>query len=179
MILASFLSKHHDNRKKMENFCQNCEKNITRSDIQLVEKSLNYTFPEAFVSHYLTYNGGVPSRAWWESKDDYAPSEIAFLKPFRYNKLTNNAPKSLIDGSYWEMRRKNVIPENLLPFACDWGGNFFCLDKNDDRVVFYMTDSFDLEISMEKNHQLMQRKLALSFKEFMDNLVTEEEMEEL
>ncbi|WP_162001574.1 SMI1/KNR4 family protein, partial [Yersinia pestis] len=46
----------------MKNPCQNCEKNIDLSDIKSVEKTLGYSFPEAFVSHYLSFNGGVPLR---------------------------------------------------------------------------------------------------------------------
>jgi len=89
----------------MDNPCRNCEKNIVLSDIKSVEKVLSYCFPEEFILHYLSFNGGVPSRAWWESNDGFEPLEIAFLKPFKYNKLTNDAPKSLIDGCYHD---KNI-----------------------------------------------------------------------
>lgn len=90
----------------MKNPCQNCEKNIDLSDIKSVEKTLVYSFPEAFVSHYLSFNGGVPSRAWWACDDGHESLEIAAFKPFKYHKMTNNNPSSLIDGCYNEMIRK-------------------------------------------------------------------------
>jgi SMI1 / KNR4 family. len=161
----------------MDNPCRNCEKNIVLSDIKSVEKVLSYCFPEEFILHYLSFNGGVPSRAWWESNDGFEPLEIAFLKPIKYNKLTNDDPKSLIDGCYHEMITKNVIPINIIPFGNDWCGNYFCLNKNDGSVIFYATDSFDPNLSMDKNHALVQKKLASSFKEFMDKLVTEENLD--
>lgn len=98
---------------------------------------------------------------------------MASLKPFKYNKITNDEPISLIDGCYVEMVRKNVIPKNLIPFANDWGGNFFCLNKFDNSIVFYTTDSFRSDYPMNKNHELSQRKLACSFNEFMSGLIEE------
>lgn len=161
----------------MKNPCQNCEKNIDLSDIKSVAKTLGYSFPEAFVSHYLSFNGGVPSRAWWACDDGCEPLEIAAFKPFKYHKMTNDNPNSLIDGCYNEMIRKNVIPSNIIPFGNDWGGNFFCLNKDDDSVIFYATDSFDPEISMSKNHEILQKKLTSSFEEFINGLVEEDDLE--
>lgn len=161
----------------MDNYCQNCEKNILISDIQFVEKNLNYSFPEEFIDHYLSFNGGIPLRTWWKSNDDFEPIELASFKPFKYNKLTDNKPLSLIDGCYHEMVKKNVIPQNLIPFGNDWGGNYFCLNKDDNSVVFYTTDSFRPDLSMSENHVLSQKKLASSFKEFIDGLITEEDLD--
>ena len=42
----------------MDNPCRNCEKNIVLSDIKSVEKVLSYCFPEEFILHYLSFNGG-------------------------------------------------------------------------------------------------------------------------
>ncbi|VEA08849.1 integrase [Salmonella enterica subsp. enterica serovar Sanjuan] len=89
-----------------------------------------------------------------------------------------NMKINIINGS--EVSRLSVaiqIPINIIPFGNDWGGNYFCLNKNDSSVIFYATDSFDPELSMDKNHVLVQKKLASSFKEFMDKLVTEEDLD--
>lgn len=161
----------------MKNPCQNCEENILLSDIKSVEKVLGYTFPDAFVSHYLSFNGGVPTRAWWSCGDDFEPLEVAAFKPFKYNKLNNNNPSTLIDGCYSEMVSKNVIPSNIIPFGNDWGGNFFCLNKDDNSVVFYATDSFDPDVSMSENHRKLQKKLSSSFEDFIDGLVLEDDLE--
>lgn len=161
----------------MDNPCLNCEINISIEDIKVVEKELGYSFSSAFVSHYLSYNGGMPLRSWWENNDDFEPYEIAVFKSFKYHKVSDNGSKSLIDGCYNEMTNKNVIPENLIPFANDWGGNFFCLDKNDNGIVFYAIDSFDPDLSLIDNHRVLQKKISPSFEDFMSNLVEEGDLE--
>lgn len=93
----------------MVNFFQNGEKSIVAADIKAVEDVLNYSLPEEFVSHYLSFNGGVPTRAWWVNDDDFEPLGIALLKPFKYNKLNDDNPKSLIDGCHIEMTRRNIM----------------------------------------------------------------------
>ncbi len=145
--------------------------------MESIEKILGYSFPEDFVSHYLIFNGGVPARAWWDSHDGCEPVEIAIMKPFKYNKQSSDNPVSLIDGCYHAMVERNVIPPNLIPFGNDWGGNYFCLNKNDGSIVFYATDSFDSDSSIELNHQKLQKKLAVSFKEFMAALVEESDLD--
>lgn len=57
------------------------------------------------------------------------------------------------------------------------GEGTFCLNKDDDSVVFYATDSFDPEVSMSKNHDVLQKKLTSSFEEFINGLVEEDDLE--
>lgn len=75
------------------------------------------------------------------------------------------------------MISRQVIPNSLIPFGNDWGGNFFCINKNDDSVVFYAVDAFDDELSLEDNHNNLQRKLAPTFEEFITSLRSENELE--
>lgn len=98
---------------------------------------------------------------------------MASFKPFFYNNQTNDNPKSLIDGCYVTMLERYVIPKNLFPFANDWGGNFFCLDLDDYSVIYYATDSFDEELTMQENHISLQRFLINSFGQFINGLVKE------
>jgi hypothetical protein len=37
-------------------------KALTRADIGEIEVNLGLTFPEDFVGHYLSYNGGIPAK---------------------------------------------------------------------------------------------------------------------
>ncbi|HDC4493078.1 TPA: SMI1/KNR4 family protein, partial [Enterobacter asburiae] len=141
----------------------NCEKKIGRADITKTEEKLSITLPDDFVSHYLQFNGGISEKSWWDGDEDFEPIEMAAFKPFAYNSQTNNAPESLIDGCYISMVDREVIPKNLLPFANDWGGNFFCLDLDNYSIVYFATDSFDEDLTMQENHRKLQRYLTNSF----------------
>jgi len=101
---------------------------------------------------------------------------MAAFKQFAYNSQTNNAPESLIDGCYISMVDREVIPKNLLPFANDWGGNFFCLDLDNYSIVYFATDSFDEDLTMQENHRKLQRYLTNSFANFVNGLVAEEDL---
>ncbi|EKS7197717.1 MULTISPECIES: SMI1/KNR4 family protein [Enterobacter] len=153
-----------------------CEKKIERADIVKVEDKLSIHLPEDFVLHYLQFNGGIPEKSWWDSEDEFEPVEVACFKPFVYNSKTNNDPRSLIDGCYISMLERDVIPKNLLPFANDWGGNFFCIDLDNYSIIYYATDSFDEDLTMQENHVKLQRFLTNSFDNFVNGLVKEEDL---
>ncbi|KZP61228.1 SMI1 / KNR4 family protein [Enterobacter ludwigii] len=159
----------------MNNF-KKCEKKIGRADIYKTESKLSITLPDDFVSHYLQFNGGIPEKSWWDGDEGFEPVEVAGFKPFVYNTQTNDDPRSLIDGCYISMLDREVIPRNLLPFANDWGGNFFCLNLDNYSIVYFSTDSFDEDLTMQENHIKIQRYLTNSFSNFVDGLVTEESL---
>ena len=159
----------------MNNF-KKCEKKIGRADIYKTESKLSITLPDDFVSHYLQFNGGIPEKSWWDGDEGFEPVEVAGFKPFVYNTQTNDDPRSLIDGCYISMLDREVIPRNLLPFANDWGGNFFCLNLDYYSIVYFATDSFDKDLTMQENHIKLQRYLTNSFSHFVEGLVTEESL---
>ena len=159
----------------MNNF-KKCEKKIGRADIYKTESKLSITLPDDFVSHYLQFNGGIPEKSWWDGGEGFEPVEVAGFKPFVYNTQTNDDPRSLIDGCYISMLDREVIPRNLLPFANDCGGNFFCLNLDNYSIVYFATDSFDKDLTMQENHIKLQRYLTNSFSHFVEGLVTEESL---
>lgn len=154
----------------------NCEKKIGRTDIAKTEEKLSITLPDDFVSHYLQFNGGTPEKSWWDGDEDFEPIEVAAFKSFVYNGQTNDDPGSFIDSCYISMVDREVIPQNLLPFANDWGGNFFCLDLDNYSIVYYASDSFDEDLTMQENHTTLQRYLTNSFANFVNQLVAEENL---
>ncbi|MEB5961253.1 SMI1/KNR4 family protein [Enterobacter sichuanensis] len=158
------------------NHFSNCEKKIGRADIAKNEEELSIILPDDFISHYLQFNGGTPEKSWWADDEDFEPVEVAGFKPFIYNSQTNDDPRSLIDGCYVSMLDRQVIPKNLFPFANDWGGNFFCLDLDNYSIVYFATDSFDEFLTMQENHIKLQRYLTNSFSNFVNGLVTEEDL---
>ena len=42
---------------------------------------------------------------------------------------------STLLSTYQLMLKKQVLPAHLLPFANDWGGNFFCLNLDTGPLV--------------------------------------------
>lgn len=100
---------------------------------------------------------------------------MAAFKPFVNNGQTNDDPRSLIDGSYISMVDRQVIPKNLLPLQMI-GGNFFCLDLDNYSIIYFATDSFDEDLTMQENHRKLQRYLTNSFANFVNGLVAEEDL---
>ncbi len=74
------------------------------------------------------------------------------------------------------MRDKQVIPENLLPFANDWGGNYFCLNVDSGLVSYFTTDNFYAELSFEENQKKSETVICSSFTNFVQGLVHEEDL---
>ena len=161
----------------MNNFFINCEKSVTKSDIDEIERKLNYNFEDIFIAHYLQFNGGTPSNSCWCSDDEFEPIEISRFKSFKYNEVSGGSDNALIECCYFNMLMKAVIPDNLIPFGIDWGGNFFCVNKNDNSIVFYSVDSFDDELSLKDNHKYAQRYLTHSFGDFIGHLINENELD--
>lgn len=154
----------------------NCEIKIGRADIAKTEERLSITLPDDFVSHHLQFNGGTPEKTWWDGDEDFEPVEVAAFKPFVNNGQTNDDPRSLINDCYISMVDRQVIPKNLLPFANDWWGDFFCLDLDNYSIIYFATDSFDEDLTMQENHRKLKRYLTNSFSNLVNGLVTEEEL---
>jgi len=153
------------------------EPSISLPDIELLEKTVNHSLPEDFKKFYLTHNGGIPDRDWWDSNDNCDPVRIKRFKAIaKTNEAYSNDTKYL-DALYTTMTEKKVIPRTLLPFAIDDGGNFFCLDLTENNICFYATDSFDNNISPESNHANAYRWLTNSFESFINNLKYESEID--
>ncbi len=75
---------------------------------------------------------------------------------------------SLIFEHYEWMRSKDVIPDFLLPFAHDPGGNFFCINIKNGNIIFYAPDAFSKDVDIHQNQCNAQRLLADSFENFME-----------
>ena len=153
---------------------RNCATAISDADLDAAEASLGFVLPAQFRQHYLTYNGGNPELSIFPGDDLNEPVEVAAFYPIKNNTPAFDTKNSLLVEHYRWMCGKDVIPSSLLPFGHDPGGNFICLNVPDGGVVFYATDSFDPDISMTENHAKVQRRLADSFEEFMDQLDLDE-----
>lgn len=147
-----------------------CSQPIENTDLDACETVLKHKLPGEFRQHYLKYNGGVPEDNLFPGNDEWESSEVTGFYPIKHKKSAADTQNSLLIEHYQLMCVKNVIPDRMLPFAYDPGGNFFCLDLHDGSVHFYATDAFDPTLSVEENFVKAQRPLADSFRIFMNDL---------
>lgn len=146
---------------------------ITAHAIDLLEQQVSARLPDPFRQFYLTHNGGVADKDWWQSNDDFEPIRISRFKAIAACEAEDAAQTRYLGGCYVRMTERQVIPTRLLPFASDDGGNFFCLDLIDGSVSFFANDVYDPDLTPAQNHLNAQRWLAASFEAFIAGLQDE------
>lgn len=154
-----------------ENVFSNTESAIDSSDLDNLEISIRKKLPAPFRDHYLKYNGGIPERTYWLNETDAEPIEISVFKPI------SNTPSSLL-STYQSMLSKQVIPARLLPFANDWGGNYFCLDLDSGTISYFTADNFYAELNAEENQRKSETVICPDFSSFVQGLIGEEDIDE-
>lgn len=155
----------------LENKFLDHETAITSMDLDHLESVIGKRLPAPFRNHYLKYNGGMPERAYWISEDFFDPIEVATFKPIAHGEST-------VLSTYQLMLKKQVLPAHLLPFANDWGGNFFCLNLDTEAVSYFTTDSFDSDLSPEENQAQSEKLVCSNFLRFVQGLIDEEDLDE-
>ncbi|MGO4322974.1 SMI1/KNR4 family protein [Pseudomonas sp. KB_12] len=155
----------------LENTFSDDEAAITPADLDLLESAIGKKLPTPFRNHYLKYNGGVPERTYWVGDDFDEPLEVAAFKPIA-------GADSTVLSTYQLMLKKQVLPVHLLPFANDWGGNFFCLNLDTEVVSYFTTDSFDSDLSPEENQAQSEKLVCSNFLRFVQGLIDEEDLDE-
>jgi hypothetical protein len=141
---------------------------VSAAEIADTATALGVVIPEEVARHYVEHNGGTPARPCWE-QNDFEPLCIAEFLPIRH--ATEDG--SSVETSYANGVKKGFLPRGLVPFAVDWGGNYFCFDE-DGRVYFFAVDAWSDRLSNEENQKKAAKLLSRSFKTFIDKLVPEE-----
>lgn len=144
---------------------------ITAADVDHLESVIGKKLPAPFRNHYLKYNGGTPERTYWQADDFEEPVEVSVFKPIV-------GGESTVLSTYQLMLKKKVLPEHLLPFANDWGGNFFCLNLDTGAVSYFTTDTFDSDLTPEENHAQSETPVCSNFLRFVQGLIDEEDVDE-
>lgn len=153
------------------------ESEIKQSDLELLESQVSARLPEAFKQFFLTYNGGVSNKDWWDSEDEYEPIRVKKFKAVAPAGASDASETKYIGGCYLAMTGRQVIPATILPFAIDDGGNFFCLDLVQGGVCFFAVDAYDPDLTASENHLNSYRWLVDSFESFMSGLKDESEID--
>jgi len=160
---------------KMEkNIFSECEKSVTEKDFALVEQDLAAKLPVDFKEHYIKFNGGTPKNTIWaDVKHDYL--EVRDFMPLLYNKSFGDDPDFTLNGIAKDEWGSRKLPPTFLPFAMDWGGNYFCIELDSGNVYYFVRDVWSDNISIEKNLEINSIYVTDSIKTFVDNLTINDE----
>jgi hypothetical protein len=142
---------------------------LTAAEIAETAATLGIVIPDEVAEHYVAHNGGTPARPCWE-QNDYEPSCVSEFLPIKH--ATKGGLS--VERSYRNGVEKGFLPQGLVPFAVDWGGNYFCFDE-DGHVYFYAIDAWSDRLSNEENRKKAARLLSRSFKTFVERLVPEDQ----
>lgn len=138
-----------------------------KEDLDRIEQKFHVKIPGEMREHYLAYNGGRPERTVFTDKngdeyfvDLFIPVRERFKRPLEKRLELLRAD----DG---------VIPDWLIPFAEEGGGNLFCFSvrESDPGAIYYYNHEF--EYGEDPEEQITW--LAESLTAFLNALTENEE----
>jgi hypothetical protein len=139
----------------------NPQRGISESELSELENLTGYQLPLDFKEHYLLFNGGEPEHCLYMLDGD--PLVIQEFFPIGYG-----AVGSTVDAHFRELVLEDkIIPSNLLPFARDPSGDFYCLDMESGKVIIFRAEYLP-ELSE------CMAEVAGSMTEFLNGLVEDE-----
>ena len=84
IIVGGIKSKFAEQKKEGLYMFEEVGKALTRADIAEIEVNLGLAFPEDFVEHYLSYNGGRPTKPFFYSEEEDIETEVQVFLPLKY-----------------------------------------------------------------------------------------------
>ena len=154
-----------------ENTFTDCEKSLTANDFALIEQDLSIRLPAELKEHYLKYNGGTPKNSvWHDPEGKWDENEVRDFLPFLYFSAKQDDPDFTINGTAKEEWNGQQLPRELLPFAIDWGGNYFCVNQLDEKIYYFIRDSWSDNLTLEKNWIVNTRYITDGFSKFVKGL---------
>ncbi|HEY0778074.1 MAG TPA: SMI1/KNR4 family protein [Gemmatirosa sp.] len=132
-------------------------------DLRQVEQQLGTGFPDDVVQHYSATNGGIPENHWWDNGD--SEFEISHFLPMQAPLPDGRS----VESTHAMLVSKGLIDRQLVPFALDSGGNYYCFDRS-GAVYFVATDVWSDDQTPAENRAEATTRLADSFSVFVDML---------
>lgn len=112
----------------------NTKNDIDNSHLDRLESLTGYKLPADFRQHYLLFNGGEPEYYLFLYQGD--PLVVQEFFPVMFGEA-----RSTVEGHYKTLVLDDgVIPNYLLPFGRDPGGDFYCLDMENGRIVVFRAE---------------------------------------
>ena len=136
-------------------------KALTREDIAEIEVNLGLTFPEDFVEHYLSYNGGIPAKPFFYFEEEDIETEVYVFLPLKHRYC--DIPIGTAEEKYLLFKGKSPLMTSYFPFANDYGANPICVNLKNGGVYIVYMDLGELE-------DRCFRRIAESFQDFVESL---------
>jgi cell wall assembly regulator SMI1 len=174
MLVGLATGKHTSelitNEKCMEydNEFENTAQTLTSDELDRVLGELGIDIPGDLKAHYLAYNGGNPKKYLFHDGDViYVLQE--FL-PVKYASAGRRFEDVIHDLQDDLKRGCKVLPDYLIPFATDPGGDYYCISNRSEdlgSIFIFRGEHFD-------QPDRACKKLANSLREFIDEMTEEE-----
>lgn len=116
---------------------------LTRTEIERIEKDLELTFPEEFVEHYLSCNGGIPTKPFFYCEEQDMETEIQAFLPLKYP--YPDIPIRTAEEKYVLFKEKSPLMASCFHFANDYGANPICVNLENGGVCLVHMDLGELE----------------------------------
>jgi hypothetical protein len=92
--------------------------------------------------------------------------EIRYFLPIRFPMPTS---QQTVESVYRQVTAKGVLPKDLVPFAVDWRGSYFCFDA-DGHVFYFSLDGWHAWLSLAENQSRAKHLIAPTFSVFVSQL---------
>lgn len=128
---------------------------VSESDIERIEKEFNIKLPLVLKTFYIEHNGDELKTVYVNGIDgnEYGIHDISPIKYKRKYLKGSYYPEIAKEGEFeWSVRlfsKYECIKRlNLIPFACDEGGDIYCWQKATESVFIIRSDDFDNAIKV-------------------------------
>ena len=110
---------------------------LSASDVSAFESSIASQLSDAFKTHYLKFNRGIPTLDWFPMKDDWKPIWIHVPLPIApRHHVPDSASGSAVQSVYASSAGKGGFPKSFVSFAIDPEDSLFCLNLADGSVRY-------------------------------------------
>ncbi len=104
---------------------------LTHTELSAVEREMGISLPGALRALYASVGAGRFAANLFVAADGH-PYDFHQLIPVRPAEPANG----LVCVYNFLVLEQHFIPEQLVPFAYEGGGNFYCIHRNDDSVWY-------------------------------------------
>lgn len=135
---------------------------VDNTDLDAVERRFAFSFPREVREHYLQYNGGSPEKCLFQN--DYVVHEFLPVKHGEHGTLEDSIQHLKVEAP--------ILPDYLVPFAIDPGGDYYCFSirPQDHGAIYFFAGEF-----YEDTPERAVKYLARSLPEFLGSLTEDED----
>ncbi len=139
-------------------------------DLDCIEQKFQVKIPAAVREHYLIYNGGYPQKPVFTDKNENTYVVDWFIP-------VSGKKERSVENTLRLLREDEGIPDWLIPFADEDGGNLFCFSvrEADYGAIYY----YDHEFEYGENPEEHVTCLAESIVTFINSLGEDEDDEDI